>query len=438
MTSGRRRYLLAAHPTVGHTNGLRAIGRRLRAQGHAVTFAISGARLPFADRLPEPLRTSATLPGQLAADGFEVRGLPLALAAAWTALRLPFATGLDELKLALHLFTRGLVAQAREVAAHVREARAEVVVYDYLLTSAQLGAELAGVPAVAFYHSALPFPAEGAPPFGSALGAQHDLSAARARVEALEQQATREVAMARATLGLPPRTTSLLSSPVSFDLNLLATTQALEPGLRPLTGPVVMTGPCLPEAGAFDPAHPALRALSGPGPRAYLSLGTVFNGQPRIFEALLDGVEHEVVVSAGASHGRLARRGGPRVHVFERVPQVPLLAQVDVVVTHGGNNTVQECLAAGRPMVVVPFGSDQFENARRVARLGVGTSLHPDQLTPERVRAAVALALAPEVVARARALGAALAGVDGTGAAVAALESFLQHRGSLVGTVGSS
>ncbi len=434
MTIEPRRFLLAAHPTVGHTSGLRAIGRRLLRQGHAVAFALAAPRLPFGDLLPEPIRTSARLPGQLAADGFELKRLSLAPAAAWIALRLPHATGLDELELALRLFTRGLVAQARQVAAHARATRAEVVVFDYLLPAAMLGAEAAGVPAVAFYHSALPFPAAGAPAFGSALGDRDDAraqAAATARLLAMDQQATRDIAQARETLGLSPRAFRPLAAPVSADLNLLATTPALEPGLLPIEGPVVMTGPCLPEPGAFDPKHPALRALSGPSPRAYVSLGTVFNGQPRVFDAILDGLEHEVLVSAGASAQQVAARAGPRVHVFDFVPQVPLLEQVDVVVTHGGNNTVQECLAAGRPMVVVPFGGDQLENARRVERLGVGVALPPAQLAKERVRAAVAQALAPAVVERARALGAAVRGVDGTGAAVAALERFLGERRTL-------
>ncbi len=35
------RILLAAHPTVGHTSALRAIGVRLREQGHWVGFCIA-------------------------------------------------------------------------------------------------------------------------------------------------------------------------------------------------------------------------------------------------------------------------------------------------------------------------------------------------------------------------------------------------------------
>jgi UDP:flavonoid glycosyltransferase YjiC (YdhE family) len=42
------------------------------------------------------------------------------------------------------------------------------------------------------------------------------------------------------------------------------------------------------------------------------------------------------------------------------------------VVHHGGIGTCAEALAAGIPQMVVPWGADQFDNATRIERLGVG------------------------------------------------------------------
>jgi MGT family glycosyltransferase len=205
----------------------------------------------------------------------------------------------------------------------------------------------------------------------------------------------------------------------------------LEPGLEPLEGPVVMTGPCLPRLGGCERDDPALHALHEKALRIYVSLGTVFNGQPRVFELILDGValgEGQVVVSAGASFERLAPRAGPDVHIFRRVPQVPLLSLVDLVITHGGNNTVQECLSAGRPMVVIPFGGDQIANARRVERLGAGVALMPSDLTAARVREAIDAVCRASIVERAKGLGASLSGLDGTGTAAAAILALVAAR----------
>jgi UDP:flavonoid glycosyltransferase YjiC (YdhE family) len=58
--------------------------------------------------------------------------------------------------------------------------------------------------------------------------------------------------------------------------------------------------------------------------------------------------------------------------LFESVPQVKVLSPVDIVISHGGNNTVNESLAAGKPLLLMPVGGEQGDNASRVVYLGVG------------------------------------------------------------------
>jgi UDP:flavonoid glycosyltransferase YjiC (YdhE family) len=60
------------------------------------------------------------------------------------------------------------------------------------------------------------------------------------------------------------------------------------------------------------------------------------------------------------------------------VPHGPILPAVDVVVGHGGLSTITGALAAGTPLVIVPQGRDQDDNAERVHRTGVGLSLPRD------------------------------------------------------------
>ena len=150
----------------------------------------------------------------------------------------------------------------------------------------------------------------------------------------------------------------------------------------------------------------------GNRPVVYVSLGTApqFN-QPASFKPLLAGLadgEVEVVVTVSRLHdpaalGELA----PTVHVEQWLPLAPLLARCDAVVCHAGTGTTLASLAAGLPLVLIPQGADQFDNARSCQRAGVAQVLLGEQVTPEAVRDAVDAVLSDASPERAASRGVA-------------------------------
>ena len=64
-----------------------------------------------------------------------------------------------------------------------------------------------------------------------------------------------------------------------------------------------------------------------------------------------------------------------------------LLPKIDLFLSHGGNNSINEALAAGKPIIVLPIGGEQGDNASRIKYLGVGRQVDTDHFTSDQLRA---------------------------------------------------
>jgi MGT family glycosyltransferase len=114
----------------------------------------------------------------------------------------------------------------------------------------------------------------------------------------------------------------------------------------------------------------------GDGPLVFLSLGSLGSADVELMQRLVDLLAAggcRAIVSKGPQHDQIELRDGQAG--AELVPQPALLPLVDAVITHGGNNTVTECLHFGKPMVLLPLFWDQYDNAQRMDELGLGVRL---------------------------------------------------------------
>lgn len=167
-------------------------------------------------------------------------------------------------------------------------------------------------------------------------------------------------------------------------------------------------------------------------PTVFLTLGTApqFNGHTAIFRAFIDGLADapvNLVVAVGRNND--PDRFGPtpsNVRIERYIPQTLLFSRCDLIICHAGSGTIMAALSHGLPLVLVPIGADQPENARRCAALGLALVANEDTLTPSTARAAVFEALDdPSYRSKARDLRAESEALPGPEHAVTLLEQLV-------------
>jgi MGT family glycosyltransferase len=128
----------------------------------------------------------------------------------------------------------------------------------------------------------------------------------------------------------------------------------------------------------------------GPGGLIYLSLGSLASADVALMERLVEVL--------GRTAHRFIVSKGPQADLYELadnmwgeefLPQPAVLPQVDLVITHGGNNTTTECFHHGKPMIAMPVFWDQYDNAQRVDEAGFGVRLDTYGFTDGEMTAAL-------------------------------------------------
>lgn len=317
----------------------------------------------------------------------------------------------------------------------IAEVAPDLLLIDANAYGAAAAAEASGIPWAQFLPYCLPVPSRDAPAFGPGfpppagwLGRLRD-TATWAVQNLAAAGPLGPLRALRGSLGLPPGGTHgdlLLRAP----LLLYRTAEPFEYPRSDWPPSVRAVGPGLWAPPAAVPDW--LRAL--PRPRVLVSVSTEFQDDGAIVAAALDAFRdtaHGVVVTTAALDPARFRAPDARFHVTRFLPHAAVIPEVDLVVTHGGMGTTQRALAAGVPVVVVPWGRDQLESGRRAVVAGAGVMLPRAALSGPRLAAAAAEALACRDGARRVAQGFAAAG--GAIRAVELLEELWGTAGAAVG-----
>jgi MGT family glycosyltransferase len=284
-------------------------------------------------------------------------------------------------------------AQRADLERHVAAFGPDVLLIDTIAYGAASGAEKSGLPWASVMPSLIPFPGKGIPPYG--LG----LKPMRGPLGFVRDKVLFRVVLREYTKAMLP------------SLNALRANAGLEPVADPIANLyrpdriLALTGAPLEYARVDTPAHvrfvgaqlwdpPAQTPawLDEPGdPWVLVTCSTEYQGDEALAAAAIEGLRGEkvrvLVTLADANGGELPKAGNVRVERF--VAHGPVLERAAAVVCHGGMGIVQKAVAAGVPIVAVPFGRDQPEVGRRIAESGVGVLVKQKDLSASRIRSAV-------------------------------------------------
>jgi MGT family glycosyltransferase len=160
------------------------------------------------------------------------------------------------------------------------------------------------------------------------------------------------------------------------------------------------------------------------GGLVYFSLGSLGSADIELMRRVLDCLArtpHRYIVSTGPLHAELEL--ADNMVGAEFLPQTSIIPMVDLVITHGGNNTITECFHFGKPMIVLPLFWDQYDNAQRVDELGYGVRLDTHRFTDAELYDAVDRLIGDnQLRGRLAAAGAVIRTRDGVGRAADAIE----------------
>lgn len=113
-------------------------------------------------------------------------------------------------------------------------------------------------------------------------------------------------------------------------------------------------------------------------PLLYVSFGSLGSGDVGLLKRLIASIgqlPYRALFNVG-EHLEQYPELPDNVIVSNWYPQPSVIAQVDAVIHHGGNNSFTECLYFGKPAIVMPYVWDGHDNAMRAEESGHGFRMH--------------------------------------------------------------
>lgn len=420
------RILLTTFGSTGDLNPFIALGLGLRDRGHEVSWAVedafrpsvSGAGFPVIHRLTGDVDTAL---------GPYTRELYAGV------------SPLTSLKVILRRYVlptlRTKVEELREICDGI-----DLIVAPSQHFAAAMVSELTGIPWVTLVLSPATLPSAYLQPQPSPLTLPDPLQRFANRVQwlvgrvMLRSIADGPVNAVRAEYRLPPRRNLLNTGNLSPWLAALPVSPAFVPRQPDWPPQVRVTGFCLWDVpNAWTEPSQLTAFLGGELPVVAVSAGSLAAQAPgnfdRFFRVSMTAIQQAGAgaLIIGAAPGSLPDPLPPHVLALPFAPFSRVYPRCAAVIHHGGIGTTAHALLAGTPILVVPWGLDQFFIGGQVESIGVGRCLSRRAYRLDRVTCTVRELLDPGAPYRghARSLAAAIASQDGVAVLCDALQDLI-------------
>ena len=287
---------------------------------------------------------------------------------------------------------------ARDVLDEIDDFRPHAIAVDCLLFGGVAGAEKSGLPSALLMHTIAQMPLAGIPPFGLGLmpargpvGRLRDRLMWRFLQRTFDRIGLDRVNAARAAIGLPP-VDHIIDMYRRLSRTLILTSPAFDFAAGPLPSGMRYVGAGLDDPAWAEPWRSPFAAADAGKPLVLVGLGSTFQNQGPLTQRTIDALAELPVrglVTLGNVFAPEEFRAPANVHVVASAPHASILPDARAVVAHGGHGTVIKALAFGVPLVCVPLGRDQKDNAARVVYAKAGVTLSTDA-SVKAIRRAIA------------------------------------------------
>lgn len=283
-----------------------------------------------------------------------------------------------------------------DVLGAIDEHRVDLVMADFMLIWAGVAAEIRGLPFVSLSTFPYAIPSAGFPPLGAALvPVPKFLQRPRDRFfgamsEMVYDRSRKVLNGVRSDHGLAPLRHSL-DQLRSADAVVVLTSRAFDFPGHPAPDNVSWAGPILDDPAWACPGFDPPWSDDDERPLAVVAMSSTFQDQAATMRNAVQALS-ELPLNAVVTLGPVLRAdevpGADNVMVVESVPHAQVIPRASVLITHAGHGTTIKGLTAGVPMVCIPMGRDQGDNAARVVTAGCGVKVKRSAGAP-KIKAAV-------------------------------------------------